>query len=174
MHEVKEKYNLAVKAYDNKNFEEAYTIFLSLAMQGDIDSQKMLANMLIHGIGTVKDEKDGYRWYLKAAESGDAEAQYWTAMHDFENNNYDRGLRLLHLSAKNAFPDAIFWSGNIYMYGLYSTKVNIKKAQEFYQKAIRAGVKDAAEKLFEAKIKEVGKVKAFLYYLKNLKIFIHR
>ncbi len=172
MQEIAEKQNKAVELYDNENFEEAYVAFFSLAEKGDVDSQKTIANMLIHGTGTAKDEKSGYEWYLRAAELGDAEAQYWTAFNDFENNNTEKGLKFLNLSMDSGYADAAYWLGRVYLYGFYSVKIDAPKAQEFFKIAIRKRVNGAQRMLFEAKVKEVGRIRALIYCFTNRKVFI--
>ncbi len=174
MCEINKKYNKAVDTLDNKNFTKAYTSFLSLAEQGDVSSQKAVAYMLINGLGVTKNKQQADERYLKTAELGDAEAQYRVAINDLENGNTERGLKFLHLSVDGRYPYAIYWLGCIYLNGLYLMEIDLLKAQEFFKIAIQKKVKEAPEKLVHAKIKELGKIRTVIYFLRNIKMFFPR
>ena len=70
------KYNEASQLYDEKDYKKSYSIFYILAKNGDIDSQKNIANMLLHGLGIEEDEEEAYRWYKRVADTGDSKSQY--------------------------------------------------------------------------------------------------
>ena len=86
------KYNVACELYNENKFEEAYDIFFTLAKNGDCESQKTIANMLLYGQGIKMDEDSAYTWYKKAADSGDKVSQhlisgcYIHGMYGFEVN----------------------------------------------------------------------------------------
>lgn len=61
---------------DGKKDLKAYETFFKLAKSGDIDSQTLLGEMYLDGIGTNVDVKKAFYWISKAANSGDSEAQY--------------------------------------------------------------------------------------------------
>ncbi len=61
---------------DGKKDLKAYDTFFQLAKSGDVDSQTLLGEMYLDGIGTEVDVKKAFFWISKAASSGDAEAQY--------------------------------------------------------------------------------------------------
>ena len=61
---------------DGKKDLLAYNTFFQLAKSGDIDSQTLLGEMYLDGIGTDVDVKKAFYWISKAAATGDAEAQY--------------------------------------------------------------------------------------------------
>ncbi len=54
----------------------AYKTFFTLAKSGDVDSQTLLGEMYLDGIGTDVDIKKAFYWISKAASTGDAQAQY--------------------------------------------------------------------------------------------------
>ena len=55
---------------------KAYETFFKLAKSGDTESQTLLGEMHLNGIGTDMDVKKAFYWISKAAGNGDAEAQY--------------------------------------------------------------------------------------------------
>jgi TPR repeat protein len=46
------------------------------ANQGNVDAQLKIADAYLRGSGVTQNDKEGFRWFLMAAEKGNAEAQY--------------------------------------------------------------------------------------------------
>jgi len=65
-----------MKAYENKDFNTAFSEFKKAAEQGNARSQSMLAAMYYDGEGTPVNKAEAFKWYKKAAEQGEAEAQH--------------------------------------------------------------------------------------------------
>jgi TPR repeat protein len=65
-----------VAAFDEGNYEAAFTAYRKAAEQGDVDAQFNLAAMYDEGKGVPQDYKQAVNWYRKAAEQGDAYAQF--------------------------------------------------------------------------------------------------
>ena len=55
--------------------ERLYQAQLALAEKGDPRAQYFLGEMHEHGLGTKQDAGEAFRWYAKAAESGDVLAK---------------------------------------------------------------------------------------------------
>ena len=62
-------------AYDKKDYKTAYKLWLSLAEQGNAESQFNLGEMYAWGKGVPRDSKESVKWYRLSAEQGNAEAQ---------------------------------------------------------------------------------------------------
>ncbi len=62
-----------LKSGDEKG---AYDSFFISAKSGDIDSQTILGEMYLDGIGIEPNHQKAFFWLSKAANSGDIEAQY--------------------------------------------------------------------------------------------------
>lgn len=164
------KFNDAVSEYDSKNYKTAYSLFLALAEENNLDAQKLVANMLIHGIGISKNEELGYFWYRKAAENSDSEALYWLAMKAFEDEKFEEGTDYLESSAQGNNPNAFLWLGNIFRYGMYSHRKDLNKAQDWLERAAAQKVEGANVSLLETVAEKQGKISALIYSIKNRKL----
>lgn len=80
-----DKYSIAKKHYQTKQYKQAYTIFLNLAESGDLNLQISVAAMIYHGEGVEADKDRAYSWYKIAAEQNDPEALYLYGMYCLED-----------------------------------------------------------------------------------------
>ena len=64
-----------VKAFDAGRRDEAFRIWLPLAVQGHPQAQFNVAFLYEKGLGVARSEVEAARWYLAAAERGDVAAQ---------------------------------------------------------------------------------------------------
>ena len=64
-----------IAAYDEGRYAKALSLWLPLAEQGNAAAQFNVATLYEKGLGAAQDFKEAARWYLKAAEQGDAEAR---------------------------------------------------------------------------------------------------
>ena len=62
-------------AFENGDYETAYTLWLPLAESGDADAQNYLGILYYLGFGVQKDYKKALDWYERAAKAGHADAQ---------------------------------------------------------------------------------------------------
>ncbi|TXR46612.1 sel1 repeat family protein [Phyllobacterium endophyticum] len=62
-------------AYERGEFVRALNLWQPLAERGDAEAQMNLGAMFYHGIGTIVDKAEAFKWYRKAAEQGDSRAQ---------------------------------------------------------------------------------------------------
>ena len=67
----------AIKYFNQKNYENALSLFQYAADQGDARAQNYLGLMYYYGQGVQQDDQQAVQWYRKAAEQGDADAQYY-------------------------------------------------------------------------------------------------
>jgi uncharacterized protein len=63
-------------AYNRKDYETAYKLFLPLAEHGDAEAQSVLGTMYVEGQGVPQDYKEAIKWYRLSAEQGLALGQY--------------------------------------------------------------------------------------------------
>jgi hypothetical protein len=73
-------YDAAAKAYQERDYVTALTIFFSLADQGNATAQFNLGVMHENGIGVIKDFKKSIDWYRLAAQQGYVKAQFNLAL----------------------------------------------------------------------------------------------
>lgn len=69
-------YSIGNKMLDNEKELQASEAFFLAAKSGDLDSQMILGEMYLDGIGVEVDHQKAFFWLSKAARAGDAEAQY--------------------------------------------------------------------------------------------------
>ena len=69
-------FSQGIEYLNNNSEKKAYDTFFSLAKSGDVDSQTMLGEMYLDGIGIGVDQDKAFYWISKAAHSGDKEAEY--------------------------------------------------------------------------------------------------
>ncbi|MDF1881189.1 sel1 repeat family protein [Sulfurimonas sp. MAG313] len=164
-------YNTACNAYENKDYTKAYELFYKLAMQSDVSCQMNVANMLLHGLGVEQNSDRAYEWFEQAAINEDKEAQYIYGWQCIEHENEEEGIKQISLSAEAGFLDAIHDLAGFYFHGAHGLEVDFSKASVYYEKAVFLGRKHALAHLFSSKKKELGKFKAFFYFMKNISSF---
>lgn len=65
----------AIQLYEEKNYAQARNLFLSIA-EKDVVAQYYLGSIYRMGLGVLDDQKEAYKWFLKAAGQGHPESQY--------------------------------------------------------------------------------------------------
>jgi len=69
-------YNSGLVLLEKGKDGAAYNEFFELAKSGDVDSQMILGEMYLDGLGVNVNHEKAFFWLSKAASSGDAEAEY--------------------------------------------------------------------------------------------------
>jgi len=72
-------FDSGMAAYRTGDYGTAWSVWEALAEQGNTDAQNGLALMLENGQGVDQSTEKAFEWYLKAAEAGDAHAQFMVA-----------------------------------------------------------------------------------------------
>ena len=74
-----DKLNKAIEMYKHNKFEEAFPIFKKYAENGNIKAMVYLAESYDSNCNDTAyaDDKKAFYWYKKAADLGDADAQYY-------------------------------------------------------------------------------------------------
>ena len=67
--------NEALEHFEARNYMKAKNLFLSLVNE-NVTAQYYLGVMYRKGLGTEDDQKEAFKWFLKAAEHGHIESQY--------------------------------------------------------------------------------------------------
>jgi uncharacterized protein len=73
-------------AYEAGNYAAALNEFTSLAEQGEVRAQFLLAQMYRRAQGVIEDDKESVKWYRLAAEQGIVTAQNWLGF-VYQNGN---------------------------------------------------------------------------------------
>ena len=74
-------FNTGLKAYNQMKYEDAFLIFSHLAEQGNAGAQHQLGTMYAEGQGVPQDKVEATRWFRRAAEQGDVNAQLSLGLH---------------------------------------------------------------------------------------------
>ena len=72
---LEENYAKALKAYDMKDYDQAFPLFQKAAKQGDQNAQFYLGVMYYNGYSVMQDKAEAAKWFRKAAEQGESKAQ---------------------------------------------------------------------------------------------------
>ncbi len=73
---VASSFEKGMSALNKGEEQKAYDAFFLSAKSGDIDSQMILGEMYLDGIGVEADHQKAFFWLSKSAAAGDMEAQY--------------------------------------------------------------------------------------------------
>lgn len=109
----------------NKDPQEAVRWYKQAANEGDVNAQLFLAAAYLYGVGVKKNADTASRYYIDAAKSGNALAQYALAenfINSRHSSNNKLGLIWLSKSAANGNPKALTKLGMIYITGKLATK----------------------------------------------------
>lgn len=140
----------AIKAINDKKYEEAVKILKPLADGGNPTAQLELANLLYNGRGMKEDEKAAVGLYTKSAEQGNNEAMFqlgnaFTFGNDTPRlvNDADAEAAKWYFKAASAgHKDAAYSLGLLFLAGKGVQK-NESEALVWMKKAANAGHKDA-------------------------------
>lgn len=120
---------------NGKKDTEAYATFFKLAKSGDVESQTLLGEMYLDGIGTKVDASKAFYWISKAASSGDKDALYLLGFM-YENGikvavNVPRAVILYTKAAKQGDILAQYNLAMIYKEGRDGVAKDMKKAYKW-------------------------------------------
>lgn len=122
--------------------------YKSAAKNYSIKAQRRLAEIYKNGIlGVSKNQKESFKWYLIAAESGDYNAAFYVALSYANGNgidkNYVEAVKWYEIAANHGCSSATNNLAGCYANGLGVEK-NEEKAFYLYLKAAKAGGLNAA------------------------------
>lgn len=146
---VKQIFDKGVVAYDAKNYEEAYKIFVSIDDR-DLAAMRNVALMLRKGEGVAKDPKAAEEMYARAAQGGlaTAAADLGEMLLKGEAGPPDPKAALPWLlgAAAAGHPVAALEAGEIAEQGTAGAK-DIAMARQLYSQAAAHGSEEAARRL---------------------------
>jgi FOG: TPR repeat, SEL1 subfamily len=137
----------AQQAYQRGEYQTAKRAFLLLAEKGDPKAQVSLGRMYQFGKGVTPDLAQAAAWYRKAAEQGDAAAQYlFGGMCASYFKNPLETAMWYRRSAEQGYVDAQQHLALMYEVGEVIPQ-NYPEAVRWYQKAAEQGMAPAAMRL---------------------------
>lgn len=124
---------------------------LALANQGCAIEQTKLGMMYYTGKGVPKrDYAKAAKWFRKAAEQGDAQAQYMLGQMNIHGQNIPRNCKeakkWLQMAAVQGYVQAQYWFGMMYVVG-EGVPRNLTNAKKWLQMAADQGHYNARQHL---------------------------
>jgi TPR repeat protein len=145
------RYNLA-KIYLNKpnpsshKLNNAISLYLTAAEQGDGDAKVALGNLYLENMYGLKDDKKAFYWLNSAASNGNTYGQIGLAScYRYgigTDTDYEKALYWYQLSSDTTHdPISRYRLAEMHMLGL-GTKVSLKKAREIFLQLSQEGYAD--------------------------------
>ncbi len=144
-------YGLSLQGIDN---EESLRFLLPLAENGNVDAIIAIAMGYGHYGGYGEDEAKNFKWYMRAAEMGDAHAMNQVALKYVSERDYDKAFYWYkelanQNNAKGFCGMAKCYENRITILNHNNRKQNTKEIQTLYQEA---------EKLYNLAIQNVNNI----------------
>ncbi len=131
-------YSEAFRAYEEKRYDEAFTLLLPLAEQGEEQAQMAISLLYERGLGVGRNIDKAMYWYEKAALRGDPVIQNELGLKYFNGDgiptNYDKAASWWLKSAASGHVEAQYSLALMYVNGTGFTK-NIALAMKWLNKA---------------------------------------
>ena len=126
-------------AFENKNYVYSARLLSTLAKDGHVQSQYLLATQYDAGLGVAKNELSSFYWYKKAAKAGVDIAQHNVAVAYAQGHGITADLAKAIIwwkrAAKAGNTDSQYNLGIIYAAGRDSIRPNIPKAIKWWRMA---------------------------------------
>ena len=108
---MQDSYLQGVQAYEDYDYDKAFSLLKSAATAGNPNAQYLLAILYDFGRGTSTNHEEANVWYLKAAEQGQDDAQFNLAISyrrgEGIEQNHDMAVYWLGKAAANGDRDAM-------------------------------------------------------------------
>ncbi|VEU83263.1 SEL1-like repeat protein [Acholeplasma hippikon] len=138
----------ALTYFKDKKYDKAYHLFLELANEGMMEAYFYLGIFYRLGLFVKENQKEGFKWFLKAAENGHPRAQYVVASSYYHlNGSYD-GLAdeiIEHYEVKEKADSMYYQKLHFFDYNGVGVNYDIHQALYWAEKAKASGVIDAEE-----------------------------
>lgn len=126
-------------AFENQDYAYSARLLSTLANNGHIQAQYLLATQYDMGLGVEKNEKTSFYWYKKAAKAGISIAQHNVAVAYAQGNGIKADLTKAIIwwkrAAKAGNTDSQYNLGTVYAAGRGSIKRNMQKALKWWRMA---------------------------------------
>lgn len=140
-------------AFDKKQYESAYKIWLPLAEQGDPEAQYNIALLYMKGNGVEQSDRTALSWFTRAGEQGMADAQYNAGVMFYGGKGVypDKrsAIEWWQLAANQGHPNAQNNLAIMYAFA-YGTKKDPTEAIKLWTAAAKQGHPDAIHSLISA------------------------
>ncbi len=133
-------------------YNKAHKLALPLAKNGNAWGQLVMGYLYEFGAGGLaKNHEEAFKWFLKSAEQGNAEAQERVGCYYYYGlgiaKNKEEGVKWYRKAAEQGDPDAQCVIGDFYMQGDGGFAKNEKEGLKWYRKAAANEQQDAKVKI---------------------------
>jgi TPR repeat protein len=134
---------IAMEAYNRKDYATASQLFRPLAEQGDPKAQAVLGLMYMRGQGVPHDDLEAADWFRKAAEQGDSTGEAWLGFSYFVGfggvpEDRAEALRWYRKAAKQGNANGEEGLGTMFAAGLI-VRHDDEQAAMWFRKAAEQG-----------------------------------
>ncbi len=103
-------FEIALKAYNNGNYIQAFKLFKTLARYGDANAQYNLGSMYFNGYGVLQDKHKAVLWYRQSARAGHVTAQHNIGALYYNGvgvvRNFDHAYKWFYKAARQGHSDS--------------------------------------------------------------------
>ena len=127
------------------DYQAAIDIMKPLAESGDIKASQTLGFLYVAGKGVDEDIEESLKWFLVAADKGDAISQYMVGgiyIGDDKLKNPSESFKYFSKAAEQELPNAMLYVGLAYLNG-DGVEKDYTKALRWLSKAAKLGVANA-------------------------------
>ncbi|KAI8597178.1 kinase-like domain-containing protein [Dissophora ornata] len=133
-----------------QDYKKALSFFQAAANQGCSEASCNLGTMYSKGRGVVQNSVEAEKWYIEAAERGNASAQLILGVHYAESGvelNYPKAVRFLEMAGGQGNVDAMYYIGRMYAEGIAGAPKDHTIALKFWEFAAKRGQREAQYEL---------------------------
>lgn len=128
----------AVIFYRARKYAEAFSKYLVLSEQGDVQSQIVVGQMYEDGLGVQQNLGQARRWYEAAAERNSLEAQHRLGYMFYQANDYTSAFSWYQVAASRGYLPALWRLAWLYRQGK-GVAVDQTKAYSLLEQAAKSG-----------------------------------
>lgn len=137
---VEELCKKAKEYFDSENYSVAYNLLKAAADKGLVIAEYYLGLCYINGYAVNKDINEAINWFTKAANQGNAEAQWQLALYYYDpwDGFTDTSVYWIEKAALLGHAKAQYEIGHFFEFGNHVEK-DLIKAMKWYSKASKQG-----------------------------------
>ena len=162
----------ALAAFETKDYNKAYTLYLQDAKNGDIKASYALSYLYFNGLGTPLSIEKGLAAITNSALEGYSVAQFNLAMMylqgDKVEKNYDTALTWLSQASEQDHSEAQYTIALMYYNG-DGVDANVSKSAQYLEKAANNGHPTAKANVGRIYMQKLNFDKAIIYLKENVK-----
>lgn len=137
---------VAETAYRGRDYPAAFDVYHRLGEAGHVDSQLMVAWMLLKGLGVPPDEVAAATWYARSAALGSPQGGFYYGRYLTRLGRHTEARAFYFASARAGYVPSVFWVGYSAARG-QGTKVDLDEAYRYLNQAAKRGHLHAVREL---------------------------